>query len=177
MLGEHGGEPALTGDAAGDLREKVAAHVTGRSAVGGHHREKVFVDDAIRCQTHHRDAQPFGVVIIYVGGRAAWGRSAHVLMMRHGRNVADQFLAAEHRRRHRDVGQVCATLIRVVDDVEVAGFGGARWIVLREATTELGEGAEMHRDRAGLRDGAPAFVEHRGGCVQRLRHDGRVGAA
>ena len=35
----------------------------------------------------------------------------------------------------------------------------------------------MHRDRAGLRDGAPAFVEHGGGRVQRLRHDGRVGAA
>ena len=127
-------------------------------------------------ELQERDADALGVEVHRVGGRAARGRAAHVLVVRHRAAVRDEGVPVEDGRDHGHVGQVRAAVVGVVQDVRVAGLRHTLVIVAGDALDRGGEHAEMGGQGLRLGDRLAVPVEDRGGRVERFLHQRGVGA-
>ena len=173
---EQGGGALRAGLAGGDLGVQVAAHVVRRPAVGEHERQQVRIALPAGRQPHHRQAQPLREVIMHLHGGAARHAAANVLMVGHGHDIAHQLVSEEHRRSHREVRQMGAAGVGIVDGVNVAGLGHAFGIGGGKASPQFRQNAQVYGNGYGLSRGPALPVEHRGSGVQGFGNDGGVGA-
>ena len=118
-----------------------------------------FLLDGGRVRRHRarRDAADIGMV-------AARGHPEQDALLR----------VVEHRRAHRDVGQVGAAVIGRVDDVDVARRDLAL-VLADDGLDRAIHGAEMHRHVRRIGDQRAVGGEHRAGEVEPLLDVDRIG--
>ena len=171
------GDALLVG---GDLRLEVGdvlVRVAGRVGVVGQERvqllllELAALDDAEIVDQH--------AFLVDRGGERrhrAGRRAADIGMMAARGDVEEDFLAGvvEHRRHHRDVGQMRAAIIGRVEREDVAGMDVAR-IEADDGLDRAVHRAEMHRHVRRVGDQRAGAVEDRAGEIQPLLDVDRIG--
>jgi len=80
----------------------------------------------------------------------------------------------EHRRAHRDVGQMGAAVVGCVDGIDIAGRDHAR-ILANDGLDRAVHGAEMHRHMRRVGDQRAGSVEERAGEVEPFLDVDRIG--
>ena len=92
------------------------------------------------------------------------------------RGEEDQLALLEHRHHHRDVGQVRAAVVGIVQRPHVAGLQAAA-VELQDRAHRSAHGAQVDRHVRRVGDQRPLGVEHRAGEVEPLLDVDRVGGA
>ena len=102
------------------LGHEVAGEHLRQAHVAGEQAEEILVQLAGAEELRGRDDDALLVELGGVGGHAARGPAAHVLVVAHRAGQRDGAAVGEDRHRERDVGQVGAAVVRVVQEKRVA---------------------------------------------------------
>ena len=150
MVGELAYAP-LSGQHGAYLRVQVAQEVLGIPDVGGHHLEQVVSRHVAVVNPERRDAQP--LVEYLAGGRvvAAVRASAYVGVVRPVHSHERQVAVHEHGPDHREVGQVRAAEVGIVEEEHVARRDVVAEVV-QNGASGYGERADVHGYALALRD-------------------------
>ncbi len=176
MLDGQGLDPLRAQAVGRGLGAEVARDLARAAEVRADHREEVAVDLAALHEPHRRDDQPL-LVDLARHPDAAGSAASHVHVVRDVRHVAEERPLVEHGGDERDVVQVHAAQVRVVDEDAVAG-GQPLGPVGRDGLRhDVGERAQVRGLGEGLGDGAQVAVEERAGEVAAGLDVGRVGGA
>jgi hypothetical protein len=165
--------PALGEAMHRELRVQVAPALVAHARVGDDQLEHVRVHAGPRRDPRRRDDQALLVQVRRVGRHARGRHAANVRMMRPRRSEADQQAVDVDRRDERDVGQVRAARVRIVQAPDLACLGPAR----DDGGDRGRQGAEVNRDVLSLDDERAVRVEQRRRAVATLLDVRREGAA
>src|SRR5664280_1692324 len=160
-------DPPLGHPVGGHLRPEVAPAQPGGARVGADQLQHVIGEP------DRRDDQPLLPQIPGTGRHGTRGHAADVGVVRPGDGIGDDRPTDGHRADQRDIGEVRAAGVRVVEDPHVARprvAGHHRRDRLRHRT-------EMDGDVFGLRDHPARAVEERRRAVPALLDVRGVGAA
>ena len=168
---------ALNAEAVGrGLGAEVAGDLARAAEVGADHREDVRVDLAALDEAHAGDDEAF--LVDLAGDADAAGRAAaDIDVMRDVGHVAEQRAVVEDRRDERDVVEVHAALVGIVDEDAVAGLQALRAVGADGARHQVGQRAQVGGLSEGLGDGAQLAIEERAREIAARLDVGRVGGA
>ena len=160
---------------------EVAAKFAGIADVERDQVEQILAELSGLIKFYRRDAQAF---LIDLGGRrvvGAMGGAADVALMRAHDGPQQPLLAVEERHERRQIRQMAAAVIGIIEQDDVAGRDILETLFHRQGRP--GQRADMHRDVIGLRDQAripvanrqreiPARIQYLriGGAQHRLAH-------
>jgi len=166
---------ALGAEAVGrGLGPEVAGDLAGAAEVGADQREDVGIDLTALHEADGRDDEPL-LIDLARHADAAGRAAAHVHVVRDVGDVAEQRPVVEDRRDERDVVQVHAAEIGIVDEDAVARRQPLGAVGLDGARHDVGQRAQVGGLGEGLGDGAQAGVEERAGEVAARLDVGGVG--
>ena len=176
MLGDQRRD-ALNAEAVGrGLGAEVAGDLARAAEVGADHREDVGVDLAALDEAHAGDDEAF-LVDLARDADAAGRAAADIDVMGDVGHVAEQRALVEDRRDERDVVQVHAALVGIVDQDAVAGLQALGAVGADGARHQVGQRAQVGGLGEGLGDGAQLAIEEGAREVAARLDVGRVGGA
>ncbi len=134
----------------GDLSSHVAHADIGRSDVAQHESGELFVDFAFFHKLDWRNDDAFLIELGRIASHASWRLPADVRVVGLVGGVADEVVLVEDRRDEREVGEVGATEVRVVEQnhVPVLQLSVERF---QSFLNRPAHGAQMHRNVFRLR--------------------------
>ena len=136
-----------------DLRHEVAREGVGEPHVAPEETEQVLVERPRAEELRRRDDDALLEQLRGVGGDAARGAAAHVLVVAHGAGEGHRAPLGEHRHGQGDVGKMGAAVVRIVQEEGVAVLHGRRREGLHQPLGRELQRAEVDGDGGGLRDG------------------------
>ena len=175
-LGEQLPQPALADARRADHGREIAAEVAGMAHVEHDHLVDVLAPLALLVELQRRDADAFLVDLGGAGVVGAVRGAADVALVRAVDRPEGQAVAVEDRDEGRQVRQMVAAAVGVVEQVDVTRADRA----LEELVHRLGrerQSADMDRHMLGLRDQATLGVAQRGREIAARVQDLRVGGA
>ena len=155
------------------LRHEITGEHLGKAHVAREQAEQVLVQLAGAEELGGRDDHALLVELGGVRRHAARCAAAHVLVVAHRAGERHHAAVGEDRYRERDVRQVGAAVVGIVQQEGVAVLHAVRGKGPDDALRGELQRAEVDRDRGRLRDGLAAGVEERGRGVEPLLHDRR----
>ena len=176
VLGDQRGDALGAEAVGGGLGAEVAGDLARAAEVGADHREDVGVDLAALDEAHAGDDEAF-LVDLARDADAAGRAAADIDVMGDVGHVAEQRALVEDGRDERDVVQVHAALVGIVDQDAVAGLQALGAVGADGARHQVSQRAQVGGLGEGLGDGAQLAVEEGAGEVAARLDVGRVGGA
>ena len=169
-------EPALAHPGRADHRRHVAPEIPGMTHVEHDHLVHVVAQSAPVVEPQRRDAQALLPDLGREGVVGAVGGAADVALVRAVDRPEREPVAVEHRNEGRQVRDVVASPIGIVQQEHVAGMDVIAEVVA-DRLRRPRQGADVDGDVLGLGDEAPVGVADAGGEVAARVEDLRVRGA
>ena len=138
-------------------RGEVAAKLAGVSDVQRQQIEQVLARPAGLVEPDRRDAQPFLPDLGGAGIVGAMGGAADIAVMGADDGPEQALVAGEYRHEDRQIGQMAAAMIGIVEQDDVAGLDVLE--PLLDHQRRPWQRADMNRQMIGLRDQAAAVSQ------------------
>ena len=161
-----GQQAALTDMGRAGHRREVAPEIIGMAYIDHQHLQHVPPHSALRIQPQRRDAD---ALLPDLGRRRIVGamrRAADVGLVRPVDRPEHRRIAIEHRHEHRQIREVIAAVIRIIEQEHVAAMDIALE-KFADRPRRPGQGTDMDRDMLGLCDQAPVEPADRGRKITR----------
>ena len=175
MFGAQPLEPSGANTIAGDLGVDVTHERFRSPRVATHHLEERVVRSTRVVELQRRDDQAFRIDFGGVRRSASGSLSADILVMGKACAERDRFALKEDRLDQRDIREMSAPIVWVVQDVNVARTHRSGGVDLYDPIDGGDDHAELCRQSRGLCQRSPVGVEESGRSIQRLFDDRRKG--